>query len=334
MIRSERLPFTFHAMRVIVRNVLVLAHNLVVIVAVDALLDTWPGLTCWLALPGTALWLVDGLVCCLLLGAVCARFQDIPPIVGSVMQIAFFVSPIIWRPELLTSAHASWLPFNPFFTLLEVVRGPLLGAVPGWHVWLSASGYSAALCLVARLGFARVRPHLAFWVLGRVEVQGSIGALLDPNLGMNPELTGRENVALRGMLNGLTGPAIRRLEEDVQEFAEQPEFLDLPVRLYGSGMVIRLGFALVTAIRPEVLLMDECFLAGDAAFMKRARTRLEDMVRGADILVLSSHNADVIRSWSTRAMWLDQGRIVADGQPRNIVQMYEESAAASSVLMN
>lgn len=164
MIRSERLPFTFHAMRVVVRNVLVLAHNVVVIVAVYALLNTWPGLTCWLALPGIALWLVDGLACCLLLGAVCARFQDIPPIVGSVMQIAFFVSPIIWRPELLTGAHASWLPFNPFFTLLEVVRGPLLGTVPECHIWLSAMGYSAALCLVAWLGFARVRSRLAFWV--------------------------------------------------------------------------------------------------------------------------------------------------------------------------
>lgn len=164
---------------------------------------------------------------------------------------------------------------------------------------------------------------------GRVEVQGSIGTLLDPSLGMNPELTGRENVALRGMLNGLTGPAIRRLEKDVQDFAEQPEFLDLPVRFYSSGMVIRLGFALATAIRPEVLLMDEWLLAGDAAFMKRARTRLEDMVRGADILVLSSHNADVIRSWSTRVIWLDQGRVAADGQPGDIVQRYEEAASAN-----
>ena len=93
-------------------------------------------------------------------------------------------------------------------------------------------------------------------------MSGSIGALLDPNLGMNPELTGRENIALRGLYNGMSRPAIRRLEEDVQEFAELAEFLDLPVRFYSSGMVIRLGFALATAIRPEVLLMDEWFLAG------------------------------------------------------------------------
>ena len=106
---------------------------------------------------------------------------------------------------------------------------------------------------------------------------------------MNVDLTGRENIMLRGLYNGLKRPAIRRLEEDVAAFAELGEFLDLPVRVYSSGMVVRLGFALATAIRPQVLLMDEWFLAGDAEFMERARVRLEDMVRGADILVLSTH---------------------------------------------
>ena len=87
-------------------------------------------------------------------------------------------------------------------------------------------------------------------------------------------------------------------------------------------MVVRLGFALATAIRPEVLLMDEWFLAGDAAFMDRARERLESMVRGADILVLSSHASNVIQDWSTRVMWLDQGRIVADGAPAEVLGQY------------
>ncbi|MBC7800888.1 MAG: ABC transporter ATP-binding protein [Gemmatimonadaceae bacterium] len=159
-------------------------------------------------------------------------------------------------------------------------------------------------------------------VVGRVHVQGTIGALLDPNLGMNPELTGRENIALRGLYNGLPGPAIRRLEEDVQEFAELAEFLDLPVRFYSSGMVIRLGFALATAIRPQVLLMDEWFLAGDAAFMEKARERLEDMVRGAEILVLSTHSTAIVLEWCTRVIWLDQGRVRADGAPQDVMDQY------------
>ena len=164
MIRSVRLPFTLYALRVIVRNVLVLAHNVAVILVVYAIFDRWPGVMAVAALPGLALWLVDGLACCLLLGALCARFRDIPPIVGSVMQIAFFVSPIIWRPEMLAGSSAAWLPLNPFYTLLEVVRAPLLGALPEWHVWASALGFSAVLCAAAWLGFARVRSRLAFWV--------------------------------------------------------------------------------------------------------------------------------------------------------------------------
>lgn len=161
--------------------------------------------------------------------------------------------------------------------------------------------------------------------VGEVHVHGSIGALLDPNLGMNPEMTGRENIVLRGLMNGLGRPAIRRLEDDVQDFAELAEFLDLPLRFYSSGMVVRLGFALATAIRPQVLLMDEWFLAGDAVFMEKARVRLEDMVRGAEILVLSSHNADVIEAWSTRVVWMDQGRVRADGAPAVVLAAYSES---------
>ena len=159
-------------------------------------------------------------------------------------------------------------------------------------------------------------------VSGSTEVSGSIGALLDPNSGMNFELTGRENIVLRGLYTGMARPAIRRLEDDVQEFAELGEFLDLPLRFYSSGMVVRLGFALATAIRPQVLLMDEWFLAGDAAFMDKATARLEDMVRGADILVLSSHAAPVILDWSTRVIRMDQGRIVDDGPPQEVVDRY------------
>ena len=161
--------------------------------------------------------------------------------------------------------------------------------------------------------------------VGEIHVQGAIGALLDANLGMNMEMTGRENIVLRGLTSGLGREAIRQLEADVQDFAELAEFLDLPMRFYSSGMVVRLGFALATAIRPQVLLMDEWFLAGDAAFMEKARTRLEDMVRGADILVLSSHNAPTIQEWSTRVIWMDQGRIRADGVPEEVLAAYAAS---------
>ncbi len=164
MIRSVRMPFTLYAMRVIIRNLLVLAHNVLVILVVYAVFNVWPGVHAALVLPGLLLWIVDGMACCYLLGAVCARFRDIPPIVGSVMQIAFFISPIIWKPELLTGSGAAWLPFNPFFTLLEIVRAPMLGAAAPAYVWASALGFSALLIGAAWMLFARVRGRLSFWV--------------------------------------------------------------------------------------------------------------------------------------------------------------------------
>ena len=159
-------------------------------------------------------------------------------------------------------------------------------------------------------------------VAGRVHVQGSLNALLDPSLGMNLELTGRENILLRGLYNGLPRPALPRLEEDVAEFAGLADFMDLPMRIYSSGMIVRLGFALATAIRPQILLMDEWFLAGDAEFLEKARARLEEMVRGAEILVLSSHQDAIVRDWCTRVLWMDQGRIVADGQADEVLAQY------------
>jgi lipopolysaccharide transport system ATP-binding protein len=157
---------------------------------------------------------------------------------------------------------------------------------------------------------------------GRIAIHGVVTALLDASQGMNMELTGRENIMLRGLYNGFSKAQVAVLEEDVQNFAELGEFLDLPVRFYSSGMVVRLAFALATAIRPQVLLMDEWFLAGDANFMAKARTRLEAIVRGAEILVLSSHLASAVLEWCTRVIWMDHGRVRMDGPAPEVMSAY------------
>jgi lipopolysaccharide transport system ATP-binding protein len=167
-------------------------------------------------------------------------------------------------------------------------------------------------------------------VVGRVRVQGSLNALLDPSLGMNIDLTGRENIALRGLYNGLPRSTLPQLEADVEQFAELADFIDLPVRIYSAGMVVRLGFALATAIKPQILLMDEWFLAGDAAFMDKARNRLEEMVRGAEILVLSTHQTEIIRAWCTRVLWLEKGRVIADGPADEVLAQYLGQSIAQS----
>ena len=115
---------------------------------------------------------------------------------------------------------------------------------------------------------------------------------------------------------------LKRLEDDVASFAELGDFIDMPVRIYSSGMVVRLGFALATSIRPQILLMDEWFLAGDANFIEKARVRLEDMVRGAEILVLSTHMETAVRDWCTRVLWMEQGQIKEDGPALEVMERY------------
>jgi lipopolysaccharide transport system ATP-binding protein len=159
-------------------------------------------------------------------------------------------------------------------------------------------------------------------VSGHVRVHGSLYALLDSSFGSNPNLSGRENIRLRGLYTGMTSSEIRNLEEDVQDFAELGDFINIPVRSYSSGMMVRLSFALATAIQPQVLLMDEWLMAGDAAFMDKARRRVEGMVSGAEILVLSSHSPEILRTWCDRLSWIEKGRIRGDGTPDEILERY------------
>ena len=177
-------------------------------------------------------------------------------------------------------------------------------------------------------------------VAGRMVIDGVVTALLDPGQGMNFELTGNENIRMRALYSGYSGPQIKTLQEDVAVFSELGDFLSLPVRTYSSGMIVRLGFALATDIHPQILLMDEWILAGDAAFLGKARGRLETMVGHAEILVLSSHNPAILMQWCNRLIWMDGGRVRADGTPEEILSAYlpqeqfqEAKAAADRAAM-
>ncbi len=162
-IRAIRMPYSVQVVRTLLRNLIALAHNVVVPIAVFAWFDAWPGINALWALPGAALWIVDGFATAMLLGTISARFRDLPPIIGSVLQIAFYVTPVIWKPSQL-GHHYWWMDLNPFDPLLEVVRAPLLGSVPSLRLWLLALAWSVLLCIVGWLAFVRARARLAFWV--------------------------------------------------------------------------------------------------------------------------------------------------------------------------
>lgn len=163
VIRQMPLPYTVHALRVVFRNAVVAAHNLPLIFVVFAVFGVTPSWTVVLAIPGLLLLGVAGFAASIFLGMICARFRDIPPIVGSVMQIAFFVSPVIWKPEMV-GHWEPYLPINPFFALMETVRAPLMGTTGGIVVWLTAVFWTGALAALAWVFFSRFRGRIAFWV--------------------------------------------------------------------------------------------------------------------------------------------------------------------------
>jgi lipopolysaccharide transport system permease protein len=164
VIRSVRMPFFVFSLRALIRNAIALGHNILVIVVVFAIFTMWPDANSLMAIPGLLLWGIDALALTLLLGAFCARFRDIQPIVNSVMQIAFFVTPVIWKPSQLGADSIANLAFNPFFDLLEIVRGPILGSEVAGTTWIGALVYSFVLCAVSWAFFVRARGRVTFWV--------------------------------------------------------------------------------------------------------------------------------------------------------------------------
>jgi lipopolysaccharide transport system ATP-binding protein len=149
-------------------------------------------------------------------------------------------------------------------------------------------------------------------VEGRLSIGGRIGSLIDPSAGMDPLLTGRENIILHCLYRGMTEAEGEAMADGVIDFAGLGEFIDVPIRGYSTGMHVRLGFALATAVTPDILLMDEWFLAGDADFMIKATERLAQLVTKSEILVIATHNMEIVQKWCSRVITLNKGRIVAD----------------------
>jgi len=163
VIRQMPLPYTVHTLRFVMRNTVIAAHSLPLILVVFLIFGVIPGPEAVLAIPGLALLAVNAFAAGIFLGMICARFRDIAQIVASVMQLAFFISPVLWKPELLQERQA-WLPLNPFYVLMETVRGPLIegGAPP--LIWAAALFYTAVTCAIALAFFVRFRGRIAFWV--------------------------------------------------------------------------------------------------------------------------------------------------------------------------
>lgn len=158
---------------------------------------------------------------------------------------------------------------------------------------------------------------------GQIYANGQVSALLTASVGLSPDATGRENIINRGMFMDVHPRDMRTRVDEIAAFSELGYYIDMPVRTYSSGMMIRLCFAVATSLRPEILLMDEWLAAGDAAFLAKARQRMEEFVSSTSILVLASHSMPLLREWCNRAVLLDRGRIVAAGAVGEIEAAYQ-----------
>lgn len=164
--------------------------------------------------------------------------------------------------------------------------------------------------------------------LGSVSVEGTIQPLIEVGAGFNPEFSGRENIYFNGYMLGFTKTQIKAREAEVVEFAELGKFIDVPIKYYSTGMVVRLAFAMATSINPEILVFDEMLSAGDAAFIDKARKRLDGLLEQAKILLVVSHDLGLVQSLTKHVLVLDHGKIVFQGKPAEAVKYYLEMIEA------
>jgi len=157
---------------------------------------------------------------------------------------------------------------------------------------------------------------------GKSTIIGKIGSLIDISLGIDPETTGRDNIYIRGALLGLTRSQVKVKIDEIIDFSELGDFVDMPLRTYSTGMHMRLAFSVSTIIRPEILLMDEWLSVGDETFQHKVENRLNDLVSSAKILVIASHSKELLLKTCNRLIWLEHGRIKMDGHPNNISAAY------------
>jgi ABC-type polysaccharide/polyol phosphate transport system ATPase subunit len=165
---------------------------------------------------------------------------------------------------------------------------------------------------------------------GRLLVEGRISSLFDLTLGFEGEASGWENIAYRSYLQGETPASVRAKKQAIAEFSELGDFLNMPVRYYSAGMVVRLAFSIATAIEPEILLVDEVLSVGDLAFQHKARQRMRDMMDKAHLMVVVSHDLESLPYMCNRAVWMDHGRIRMMGSCTEVIAAYRSSVGHSA----
>ncbi|WP_139360739.1 ABC transporter ATP-binding protein [Mycobacterium sp. D16R24] len=166
---------------------------------------------------------------------------------------------------------------------------------------------------------------------GSSSIQGRVAPVFDLGVGMDPEISGYENIIIRGMFLGQTRKQMQAKVDEIADFTELGEYLSMPLRTYSTGMRVRLAMGVVTSIDPEILLLDEGIGAVDAEFMKKARIRLQQLVERSGMLVFASHSNEFLARLCNTAMWIDHGTIKMSGGIEDVVRAYEGNEAGDHV---
>lgn len=202
--------------------------------------------------------------------------------------------------------------YQTFWALKDVSFDVNQGEVVG-IIGRNGSGKSTLLKIISGL----FRPSE-----GNISVKGRIVPMLELGSGFDPELTGRENVFLNGAILGYTEAFLKEQFDDILEFSELGNFIDMPLKTYSSGMMMRLAFSVATIVQPEILIVDEILAVGDEAFQRKSRAKMLELMGGGTTVLYVSHNLDQIRELCNRVIWLDHGKVVMQGEAEEICDAY------------
>ena len=200
---------------------------------------------------------------------------------------------------------------------LEIEQGQIVGIIG--H---NGAGKSTLLKILSRI----TTP-----TLGRAEIFGRVGSLLEVGTGFHPELTGRENIYLNGAIIGMTRQEINRQFDAIVDFAEIKEFIDMPVKRYSSGMYVRLAFAVSAHLKPDILMIDEVLSVGDLQFQRKCMAYTEELRKSNSTILFVSHNMFAVKSMCNRVVFLSGGRICFDGAPAEAIKLYEGENKTSAL---
>ena len=205
---------------------------------------------------------------------------------------------------------------NDFYALtdvnFQVKRGEVIGLIGS-----NGAGKSTLLKVVAGV----MKP-----TKGKIEVKGNVCPMIELGAGFDYDLTARENIYLNGAILGYSKEFIEKKFNEIIEFSELSDFLDVPVKNFSSGMIARLAFSIATIVDPEVLIVDEILSVGDLAFQQKSEEKMKSMIGGGTTVLYVSHSIDSIKSLCDRVIWLEHGKIVEIGDPRVVCKKYQELA--------